>query len=221
MSDLLKDYFKRDLSEAEEDRLSEELLASEENTDVFLKEARAYYEKAVPSAARPPFWRPALLGFLSGAALTAALFVWFTPRSEAPRMDTPTVVAQTKVEPPPRPESRRKTTAEDRKVELTLPAPTASGPQTWDAGQRYSRWNGVVHQKVGRLVTIRILGAQDQEVRLLFAGFLQPGSWVFEWDGRNKDNVPTPAGSYFIEAQSGKDRVRKAVQIESTETLAR
>jgi Zn-dependent peptidase ImmA (M78 family) len=53
MSDLLKDYFKRDLSEAEEDRLSEELLASEENTDVFLKEARAFTERSLRRLGHP------------------------------------------------------------------------------------------------------------------------------------------------------------------------
>lgn len=215
MSDLLRDYFKRDLSEAEEERLSEELRSSESNSSVFLEQAQTYYEHTLSKAPQTPFWKRPLFAFLGGVLTTTFCFLIFLfLAGRGDHGSTPASTDETRATVPsaiqPRPVAK---TPDRPKVELTL---SSSKPQAWQQGRTYNGWNVVVHQTAECLTTIRVLDAAGHEVKALYAGFLKPGAWVFEWDGRDKSGQRVAEGSYTIEAQSGKQTAQKAVHVGNT-----
>ena len=216
MSDLLHDYFKRDLSEAEEDRLAEELSSSESSSSAFLKQAQAYYEKTLVNAPQTPFWKKPLFAFWGGVSATTLcflLFLFVMGRGGNGSKPVPSLETKAAVISAPKTQSVAKTHLR-QKVELTLPA--SSKPQAWQQGHTYSVWNVVIHQTANCLITIRVLDASGREVKALYAGFLKPGAWVFEWNGRDKAGRRVADGPYTIEAQSGKQTARKAINVGNT-----
>jgi flagellar hook assembly protein FlgD len=60
---------------------------------------------------------------------------------------------------------------------------------------------------------VRILDSTGHEVRALFAGPVQPGEWIFQWDGLLPDGKPAPPGDYQIDVQSGSRHAAKKVQV--------
>jgi flagellar hook assembly protein FlgD len=73
----------------------------------------------------------------------------------------------------------------------------------------------VVSRRSAGLVTVRILDSGKKEVRLLYAGMLQPGDWTFEWEGLLEDGSRAVPGAYFVETQSGSAVMQKKIQIEA------
>jgi len=52
-----------------------------------------------------------------------------------------------------------------------------------------------------------------QDLRELFAGPLQAGTWAFRWDGTGADTLPVAPGRYQIRWQRDKQSVVQSVQI--------
>jgi hypothetical protein len=54
-----------------------------------------------------------------------------------------------------------------------------------------------------RLLMVRILGSQGQELVPLFNGSLPTGNWSFEWNGKLRNGRLAPPGTYKIEVRAG------------------
>lgn len=63
-------------------------------------------------------------------------------------------------------------------------------------------------------VTVRVVNNQGLEVVHLYQGALNPGHWVFEWDGKLPNGAALPPGFYQIEVRSGSYVQRKPIQIQ-------
>ena len=63
------------------------------------------------------------------------------------------------------------------------------------------------------LVTVRVLDAAGHEVRALYTGFVDPGHWAFQWDGRLGDGQPAAPGDYLIDVQSGSSHQTKNLHV--------
>ena len=86
MSQLAEDYFKRDLSEAEEATLAEELKASPELAERFASLAESDYRRlGVPLPSRPSYLKPLAMAGLLGLGLVA-WWVHESPPAERPNL---------------------------------------------------------------------------------------------------------------------------------------
>jgi hypothetical protein len=88
-------------------------------------------------------------------------------------------------------------------------------PMAWNEGasKTYSNLSVVVDQPVLGFVTVQVLDPNGGQAALLYRGNLDPGKWVFEWNGKMPGVRPAPAGYYFIQLQSGSQVLRKKIQI--------
>ena len=71
----------------------------------------------------------------------------------------------------------------------------------------------VVQAHQASLVTVRILDPSGREIRVLYAGVVQPGEWSFQWDGLLSGGQAAPPSDYQIEVQSGSSRQLKKVRL--------
>jgi flagellar hook assembly protein FlgD len=63
-------------------------------------------------------------------------------------------------------------------------------------------------------VTVRVLNLEGEAAVLLYEGNLEPGSWVFDWDGMLPGGQKAPAGYYQIQVLSGPVTQKKIIQIQ-------
>lgn len=63
------------------------------------------------------------------------------------------------------------------------------------------------------LVTVRILDAGGREIRNLHTGFVDPGRVTFQWDGLLENGESASTGFYRIDVQSGVTHLSKGIQI--------
>lgn len=61
---------------------------------------------------------------------------------------------------------------------------------------------------------VRVLDDRGTEETVIYRGRLNPGNWVFEWDGQLSDGRHAPAGFYRIEVRSGTYTQSKKIQIQ-------
>ncbi|HVZ80913.1 MAG TPA: FlgD immunoglobulin-like domain containing protein [bacterium] len=209
MTDLVQDFFTRDLSEAEHEALSGLLAGS---PDVALRYEglleQNYLSLGLPQPTLPPGLRSLpKAGGLAGSAWLAmglaglaalGLALWkYQPRSAS----QPAVAVKGAVEP--------SVPILKKNVKRPLPvAPVAAGPA--QEGQELSV---LLDAPQRSLVTVRILDAQGREVRALYTGFVEAGRWNFTWDGLLADGAPAGAGNYRIDVQSGATHLSKDIQI--------
>jgi len=69
------------------------------------------------------------------------------------------------------------------------------------------------------LVTLRVLDANKNEIRLLYVGLLKPGQWRFQWDGKQEKGGWVPPGNYQIQVLSGAITLTKQIAIRSETDL--
>lgn len=78
----------------------------------------------------------------------------------------------------------------------------------------YSSLSVVVKRAESGPVTVRVLNLEGAEEVLLYEGNLEPGSWVFDWDGMLPGGQKAPAGYYQIQVLSGPVTQKKIIQIQ-------
>jgi hypothetical protein len=210
MSQLIEQYFQRDLTEAEAEALERELLSSPESAALFNERAEAaYLATGLPAHQWPgkPISIPkaasgGLKLILAALALGAGVLAWVWYSNQPSEVPVPKALPLPQTQPAP----------------VTKPAPKpfapkakAPRPQDLEADQL----NVLVETPQSSLVTIRVLDAQGREVRALFAGVLEAGQKTFRWDGLLADGRAAPAGEYNIQVQNGSRTLLKKVRIET------
>jgi hypothetical protein len=86
-------------------------------------------------------------------------------------------------------------------------------PIRYDPQAKYGALAVIVNQPQDGIVTTRVMDASGREVRILYAGYIEKGTWVLEWDGNLGRNGTARPGDYVIEVQSGDDILKKPVRI--------
>src|SRR5579859_8069653 len=214
MADLIKDFFERDLSDAEEQQLAEILAAFPDHSLRFAELARQVYRQTgLPEGDNShgfgggSFWvtlglffplilRSVLILGMTGFSAYLLLRVFQAYQNPPPPLPSiPAVVDQQKI-PSRKPRSHVEAhpVLSAAKPESANPVsvkplqavthPEMVKPVPYKPGQSYEGLDVIVEQKAAGLLTVRTLNSSSQEVRLLFAGMLAPGKWDFLWDGK-------------------------------------
>lgn len=212
MTNLVDEFFKRDLTEAEAQGLDELLEKSPEDAMRFgegLEEQYLSLGLTVPTI--PSHFGPALpkagwgllKSLLAAATLTGAgLMTWTLWPKPATVISVP-ALKTTLPQSLSRPQAK-------------LPAPPVEMPQRLTgASQEGNRLSVVVELDHAAPVQVCIYNPANQKVRDLYQGNLQPGKWSIHWDGLLTDGSRAPSGSYRIQVQSGATEMSKNVAIES------
>lgn len=206
MTDLVQEFFQRDLTEAEHEALSGLLAGSPEAAERYeglLKEN--YLATGLPQPVLPKGLHhlPHAGGGLAPLALTLAglavvgVLAWkFWPQPQP----MPAVTKAPVEAPQP-------------VMKQVLKKPAAVEPLAAGPGQEGQELSVIVNAPQRSLVTVRILDAQGKEVRALYTGFVEPGKWAFQWDGLLRDGRAADAGDYRIDVQSGAAHLTKEVKI--------
>ncbi|HJT24548.1 MAG TPA: FlgD immunoglobulin-like domain containing protein [bacterium] len=212
MTNLVEEFFKRDLTEAEADGLEKLLENSPEDALRFGQNLEQQYLSlglTVPQI--PSHFGPELpkagWGFLKSllAAVTltgAGLLTWHLwPKPQ----EVITLPAQKAVLPHTLSWPKAK-----------LPPPPVEIPQRLTgASQEGNRLSVVVELDHAAPIQVCIYNPANQRVRDLYQGNLQPGKWSIHWDGLLTDGSKAPSGNYRIQVQSGTTEMSKNVVIES------
>jgi hypothetical protein len=221
MKDLARDFFVRDLDDAEWAELGRQLAAEDAVNDRFLEQAGAYYrglglpepkQGAGPGGALGGM-KGLAIGLLLGAAAGTGATLWLR-RAPRPEALVPAAPAAPLPTPEPTPLPRAASHPVPVQPQPTLAPPRgAAVPRVASPG--FPGLAAVVELSRQGLVTARVLGADGTEVKLLFAGLLDPGRWSFGWDGKDEAGRTLPAGAYSIEVQEGSRVLKKTVLMQA------
>jgi hypothetical protein len=217
MADLIKEFFERELTEAEAESLGKQLQQSPEDALRFESGLEQHYL----ATGLPIPQLPKGLGVLPGTGgmgaggwialattviLAGSVLIWkFWP--------------QAPVEAPLKAVNDSLSTAQPVKSLAHIAAavkpvlPAAVVPQPVESTAEGEELSVVVGAQVQSLVTVRVLDSKGQEVRDLYTGFVQPGHWSFHWDGELTNGAPAPAGNYQIDVQNGAHHQTKVIRI--------
>lgn len=211
MVDLVEKFFTQDLSEAEQEALSQYLERSPEaalNYERLLEQnylATGLPQPMLPKSLQslPRVGGGGLAGGSSWVPMTlaglvvAGIALWkFWPPTKA-EISTPV----------------QKPMVQQAHVKKIAKKPTPIQPLAAGPAQEGQELSVVVSAPQRSLVTVRILDAQGREVRALFTGFVESGRWSFQWDGLLENGEPASAGDYLIDVQSGASRQSKNIHI--------
>jgi hypothetical protein len=240
MPDLVDKFFREDLTEAEQEALSQELLNSDKAALKFESKAKALYisfglalprHHWVPQGKLPWHAAPAhsgghALGLLHHLVHVSHLSHWIWPSLFVVGV-TGSVVTWNHFEKAAPPVeipkiSATPTPAAPKANSKVLPVlgaaepaarvtPVALNPGTPPA---FSSLSIEVAQTREGPISVQVLDMSGHEVISLYQGGLKAGDWVFEWDGKLTDGSPAQAGFYRIEVQSGAFIQRKNIQIQ-------
>src|SRR5579872_1434677 len=217
MADLIQEFFKRDLTEAEQEALSKLL---EESPDAALSYERLvgqnYLATGLPQPILPKGLQslphPGTGGITGLSSSIKILLVVLTAAGAALWKYWPQI--KTEVYMPlqqPVQQVLEKSMKVPVKPAVKKPAliePTAAGPT--QEGQELSV---VVDAPQRSLVTVRILDPAGKEVRALYTGFVEAGRWNFKWDGLLGNGEAAGPGDYRIDVQSGAAHQSKNIRI--------
>lgn len=225
MKDLARDFFVRDLDDAEWAELGRQLAAEDAVNDRFLEQAGAYYrglglpepeQSGGPGGALGGL-KGLAIGLVVGAAVGAGVARWLqrAPEPAAPAAPLPaSVPTEAPAVPAAKPAPAK---APPPEPQPTLAPPRgAAAPRVASPG--FPGLAAVVELSRQGLVTARVLGPDGSEVKLLFAGLLDPGRWSFGWDGKDEAGRTLPAGAYSIEVQEGSRVLKKTVLMQAKGT---
>jgi len=213
MTDLIQEFFNRDLTEAEQEALSKLL---EGSPDAALRYEslleQNYLATGLPQPTLPeglqslpqpgngslPWWTGSLK-FVAVGLVAAGIALWkFWPE---PKPVTPLSTQQVPALPAARP-------AQPEAIHPLPIRPSAAQPA--QEGQELSVLVDVPRKS---LVTVHILNEQGKEVRNLYTGFVEAGRWSFRWDGLLENGETANTGHYRIDVQSGATHQSKDIQI--------
>jgi hypothetical protein len=234
-NDLIKKFFQEDLSEAEEKALGEQLLSSTEDALRFGEEAHnryASYGLPEPEWSKPlaPVFDPAaspaslyfaylglkiLAGLLAlSVAGVVAFGLW---RAFAP-------VAVDSGSPSPASLDSQALLLAPSQIHQVHSPPTVKAPSVapnltpidmdHPSGKPFSNLSITVHKVSPGAVTVEVTDLEGHSLLSLYQGFLQPGNWGFEWNGKLGDGQAASPGYYQIQMDSGAASQKKVIQIQ-------
>jgi len=238
MADLLKEFFERDLTEAEEQRLADLIAGAPQQSLRFAELAHAaYLQTGLPDTdggnGSGGFGSPGGLTHLIGPIVLKSAVILAVGGFTAygifrllhgtpnPTVSLPAAVIQNEAPAKPQPVIPEKITVSKPAPQAPIQAPPLKAlakpgmvnPVAYDPAKKYEGLDIMVEQKSPGLLTVRALDSGKKEVRLLFAGMLKPGRWDFVWDGKTENGEPAQPGTYQVEVQSGKQVLNKEVII--------
>ena len=219
MTNLVDEFFQRNLTEAEAQSL-EELLGKSPEDALRLGEKmkQEYLAMGLPLPVLPkhlayplpgtglPLLKAALLAaalvgagtlawrFWPGPALQTALPLVSVEKPAIARVLPPEVIHRSEAKLPPPP----------LEIPERLTGSTAEG----------NRLSVVVELENAAPVEVRIFDPKDQPVRTLYQGNLEAGKWAIHWDGLLSNGSKAPGGDYRIQVKSGSTEMSKNVSIE-------
>ena len=250
--DLIVKFFREDLTEAEEEALSQRLSSSVEDALRLGQHAEASYRHyGLPepkwTGGPPPgfypksgfkfgLWLPVVL--LAGLAAWVGWRYWLDKENKlsapVPAPSASLALSHPSGKKAGHSAARRSQEVipgrlEDKSIQdpKALVAATASSGVLNNmrpaltpvnaAGQPhhpYSNLEVVVKRTKAGEVTVRVLQPDGSQAVMLYQGSLQPGSWIFDWNGRLADGGAPPSGTYQIQVVSGPVTMNKAVVIQ-------
>ena len=200
MTDLIEQFFKRDLTEAEENALAESLRSDDGSAGKFGRSLdEAYARTGLPDPggsgpegpaepSNPTGAGPWILGGVGIAILACMGWVAFqmvhtcpVPAAQVAPMTAPAPVEVESAEPKVRP-------GRPKGVERAMPA-----------NQAFKLVKVVVNQASEGPVSVIVVGPKGNLVQNLYQGDLKSGKWSFGWDGRRLDGSAVSAGTYTVE----------------------
>lgn len=239
MADLVKEFFRRDLTDVEVKQL-EELLESSDDACLRLAKTakKAYLKTGLPTPMAPgggggpnlggsgEIWLGLRSLILWGTALTgitvSALF-WHAHSALPAAPPVETVHPAAKSIPIKAHLSAPHLNPKPVPVVAPAPKPTSPPsalpnqglvePMAYVPGKEYGGLSVIVQQAADDLVTVRVLDSARAEVRTLYAGLLAKGTWTFTWDGKLSDGRQAGIGSYWVEVEAGGKTLNKEIKI--------
>ncbi len=218
MNPLLDEYFKRDLTESEEEQMAQGLSSSPEDAQRFVELMEAHYrslglpepkwmEKPLPPFFPKSGFRPfrillwSLL-FLFLAWSGYCLYRWLF------RVQTPSTLFT------PQPtHSRESPKSQSSKPAHAKKHSTAPSPNSGQSGKIHEELSVVVTHPQQGLVTVKVMDPQEKEMRILFAGILPAGKRTFTWDGKDMNGSVASPGTYYLVVTSGSKVLRQEVHL--------
>ena len=226
MADLIVKFFQEEMTQAEEQALSDRLLSSTEEALRFGEQAeKAYLGFGLPEprwpGGGPPSapWThgPMVLKPLiwAGALLTAGLVGFILWRHH--QVNPPVPLASTAPAPVLSiPVSKAVHPKIKRTPALAVPIvavkPVYSTPLTPVSTpvelavknpKAFSNLSVVVRRTSPGKVRVTVMKPDDSTAVLLYEGLLPSGKWVFDWDGKFANGQMAPPGFYRIQVESG------------------
>lgn len=214
MTDLVAEFFTRDLTEAEQEALSDLL---ERSPDAALNYERLveqnYLATGLPQPTLPKglnsLPKPGMGGLtgLGGSAkllLLIAAAVGIALWNVLPRTGAENPSSHTK---PAVPQGLMNDQPAPMKKQAPLQPSQAQAPRE---GEELSV---VIDAPKKSLVTVRILNSTGKEVRALYTGFVEAGRWNIQWDGLLENGSAADAGNYRIDVQAGAVHQSKDIRI--------
>ncbi|MGH7738876.1 MAG: hypothetical protein ACREL1_01900 [bacterium] len=242
MDDLIQKFFQADLTEAEEQALSDQLKNFTEEALRFGEEAEARYIRAgLPEPQLPrPLSIPAAAG---GSAVSVMawvhgglkILVWILGIALASvvafglwRNFVPQTPAQNSTSPVPGMKAQVSTglrhfviaRRDIHPVSAPSTVPTGLVPVLTPVdlnhplGRTFSALSITVHKVSAGPVTVQVLTLDGKPLVPLYRGLLKPGNWGFEWDGKLADRSIAASGYYQIQLNSGSGPQKKIIQIQ-------
>jgi hypothetical protein len=217
MTDLIEKYFREDLTEGEEKKLSEELLHSEDSASRFGALAEQKYvsyglpEPVLngPDATGGGFlrtWGRCLLLVLAGLSIfgAAGWVILCAVRQQATgdvqSVSAPTLGAIAPIEKPL--VSKHEVPVGVKKIVQQIVEAPPTPVMTDREPARGKGLQIVFHMITEGRAAVRVLSPSGIEVRKLLDGNMKTGSWTVDWDGRLPDGRPAQPGLYRIEVQT-------------------
>jgi flagellar hook assembly protein FlgD len=93
-------------------------------------------------------------------------------------------------------------------VPLLTPIDASENP-----GRVFSDLAVTVHKAAAGAVTVQVFTLEGSPVALLYQGGLQPGTWVFDWNGKTQAAQAASPGYYEIRLESQSGTQKKIIQI--------
>jgi FlgD Ig-like domain len=212
MADLIEEFFRRDLSEAEQEALNRLLAESPDAASRYENLLEQNYLATGLPLPRLPKGLQTLRFPGGGGLASGSLWIKILAVSAAAAG-----AALWKFWPHPRPEVRvpaaQTAPAAPSLGDASRTASAPVQPQPAPPSEEGQELSVVVESPQTALVTVRILDAAGREVRALYTGFVRPGRWSFQWNGMLSDGQPAPAGDYRIDVQSGASHQTKDIRI--------
>jgi len=217
LNQLLDEYFKRDLTEAEEEQLAQWLSSSGEASQRFIGLMESHYRalglaepewaesplpKFFPKSRNPGLWLIlAAFLLLALAAGGVLLHRWLTAQGRV-AASIPSTAAMKKG-------GRPSSTQPNETIKK------ARTTETSTKGRIREELSVVVDNPHMGLVTVKVLDSSKSEIRVIYAGILAAGQKTFTWDGKDKSGLVSPRGVYYLEVASGAHMLRKEVHLGS------
>jgi hypothetical protein len=216
VNQLLDEYFKRDLTEAEEEQLAQGLSSSEEDAQRFIGLMESHYrslglpepewaEGPLPAFFPKSRFRSIWKGLGVLLLLTIVGLGYFLYRSLSQTGELSSQAPLTPAIETPVPEK-----ANHAKPKT---APTTKTSK----GRIYEELSVVVDNPQPGLVTVKVKDSSGSEVNTLYAGILPSGQKTFTWDGKAGNGLVAHPGTYYLEVTSGAHILRKKIHLGSNQ----